>query len=340
MSYLRFFNRRNRKQDAFIEPKAYSLEEEESTENQSRTYDDLGFGGRLNSTATRFINENGQFNVVRQGGYSFHFYQWLVTTSWLNFFMLIIGFYIVSNALFAVFFVMCGMDSLSGVENGNWLENFAHGFFFSVQTFTTVGYGSISPVGWTANILASFNALFGLMSFALATGLFFARFARPSAKVRFSNKILIAPYREGINGLMFRIVNLRESQLRDVHVQVSLTWLCSDKHGNIRRKFQRLDLERQRIPMFPLNWTIVHPIDEKSPIYQKSEKNLIDMDIEVIAIVKAFDDTFAQYVNTTHSYKSTQLIIGAKFIPMYHVNEEGQTVLELDKVDEIERVKS
>lgn len=338
MSYLRFFNRQNRKENTLIEPEAYSLEEDSSEEN-NRTYDDLGFGGRLNSTAARFINDDGQFNVIRQGGYSFHFYQWLVTTSWMNFFLLIIAFYIISNALFAVMFVMCGMESLSGVESGNWLENFANGFFFSVQTFTTVGYGSISPVGWEANILASFNALFGLMSFALATGLFFARFARPSAKIRFSEKVLIAPYQEEINGLMFRIVNLRESQLRDVHVQVALTWLCSDKHGNIRRKFQRLELERQRIAMFPLNWTVVHPINENSPIYQKAEKDLIDMDIEVIAIVKAFDDTFAQYVNTTRSYKPHQMVVGAKFLPMYHVNDEGQTVLELEKVDDIEEVE-
>ena len=338
MSYLRFFNRRNKKA-SLTQPEAYSLDQDTNDENNnSRTYDDLGFGGRLNSTAARFITEDGQFNVVRNGGSSFHFYQWVVRTSWLNFFILIISAYALINAVFGVLFTWCGMESLSGVEEGNWIENFAHGFFFSVQTFTTVGYGSISPIGWAANLLASFNALVGLMGFALATGLFFARFSRPSIHIRFSEKVIISPYENGLNGLMFRIVNLRESELRDVQVQVVLTWLCRDKNGNIRRKFQRLELERDQIAMFPLNWTVVHPINDKSPIYQKSEKNLKDMDIEVIIMFKAYDDTFAQFVNTNHSYKPYQMELGAKFLPMYHVNDEGQTVLDIDKMDDLEKL--
>ncbi len=172
------------------------------------------------------------------------------------------------------------------------------------------------------------------MSFALFTGLFFARFSRPVASIEFSTNALIAPYR-GMTGFMFRVVNLRRNNLMDLEVNVVLTWL-EDKNGVAARQFRRLDLERYKIAMFPLNWTIVHPIDEKSPLFEKEEDDLKKMDMEFLIILKGYDDTFAQFVNVHKSYKFEELIIGAKFKKMYHVDEEGQMVLEIDKIDEIE----
>lgn len=333
MSYLKFFQKRNAPLPKVPRPKANSLPMEEENEAQ-QSFDDLGFGEKLNAKASRLITSDGQFNIERRGPSSFNLYQWLVTTSFLNFSLFVLAFYIGINVLFAFLFMSCGFGSLSGMDEGSFLEHFSHGFFFSVQTFTTVGYGSTSPVGLLANSLAAFDALVGLMSFALATGLLFARFSRPSAHIRFSKKILVSPYQDK-KGLMFRIVNLRESQLRDVEAQVVLTWLCVDKEGQTKRKFDRLELERYQVSMFPLNWTIVHPIDEKSPFWQKKVTDLAEMDIEVIIIIKAYDDTFSQMVVTNHSYKIEQLQTNATFLPMYYVEESGKTILEIDKIDEV-----
>jgi inward rectifier potassium channel len=309
----------------------------EAGSSSDEEFDDLGLGGNFN-TRGRFILPNGEFNIERRGLglIELNIYQWLVTTSWTYFFGVILLFYILSNVIFALLFLSFGIESISGVIAGSSFENFVNSFFFSVQTFTTVGYGSMSPKGWGANIVAALNALFGLMSFALATGLFFARFARPAAKVRFSKNALIAPYND-IRGFMFRMVNLRSNQLMDVEVQLVITWLEYEQAKTLRR-FRRLELERNKVAMFPLNWTVVHPIDETSPLYQKSKEELIKMDVEFIISMKGYDDTFAQNVKDHYSYKYEEMVIGAKFNPMYHVNEEGLTVLEVDKIDDYDRV--
>lgn len=303
------------------------------------TYEDLGFGGNLNANAGRFVLEDGNYNIVRQqrGLAGFSGYQWLVTTKWWKFFAVIFGFYALSNALLALLFMACGIEHLSGITSRHWWADYGEAFFFSIQTFTTVGYGSVSPQGWAANAVAALGAFIGLMSFALATGLFFARFSRPVARVRFSKQALIAPYR-GHTGFMFRVVNLLSSQLMDVEVQVVLTWL-EGKEGQRQRFFRRLSLERERIAMFPLNWTVVHPIDAQSPLFQKNERDLQRMDVEFIVILRGYDDTFAQQVNVRHSYKMEEMTVGARYLPMYHVNPEGQTVLEIQKIDRYERVE-
>lgn len=307
--------------------------------NSDEAFDDLGLGGNFN-TRGRFILPNGEFNIERRGyGLSdLNIYQWLVTTSWSYFFGVVLLFYILSNTVFAFMFLSFGIESISGVTEGNSIENFANSFFFSVQTFTTVGYGSMSPKGWGANIIAAFNALFGLMSFALATGLFFARFARPIVKVRFSKNAIVAPYND-ISGFMFRIVNLRSNQLMDVEVQLIITWLEQLGTNKTLRKFRRLELERNKVAMFPLNWTVVHPIDKTSPLHEKSKEDLIKMDVEFIISMKGYDDTFAQNVKEHHSYKYEEIVIGAKFKPMYHVNEDGLTILEVDKIDDYKKVE-
>lgn len=301
-------------------------------------FDDLGLGGNFN-TRGRFILPNGQFNIERRGLglIQLNIYQWLVTTSWTYFFGVILLFYILSNIIFALLFLSFGIESISGLIEGSPIENFLNAFFFSVQTFTTVGYGSMSPKGWGANIVAALNALVGLMSLALATGLFFARFARPVAKVRFSKNAIIAPYND-INGFMFRMVNLRSNQLMDVEVQLIITWLESERAKTFRR-FRRLELERNKVAMFPLNWTVVHPIDETSPLYQKSLDDLVKMDVEFIISMKGYDDTFAQNVKDHYSYKYEEIVIGAKFNPMYYVNDEGLTILEVDKIDDYDEVE-
>lgn len=308
--------------------------------NGDKEFEDLGFGTKLNKVKSRLVNQDGSFNIKRRGvsPNNWNGYLWLITTSWRNFFAILILYYLLANAMFGLIFMAVGVEQLSVETGTTWLDNFSKCFYFSVQTFTTVGYGTISPIGAAANFTAAICALFGLLSVALATGLLFARFSNPTASVIFSKEAIIGPYGKDSYGFMFRIVNARNYQLMDVEAIVSLTWV-DYINGKPTRKYAALPLERNKIAMFPLNWTIVHPINEKSPLYGKNRDELKAMDMEFIVIIKAFDDTFSQIVHTQSSYKSADIVIGAKFNPMYFINEKGETVLELDRIDDIRREK-
>jgi inward rectifier potassium channel len=257
--------------------------------------------------------------------------------SWGRFFLVILGFFILVNTFFGFLHLAVGIETLTTESFDNFWDNFSQTFFFSVQTFTTVGYGSISPIGISANLVAALCALVGLMSFALATGLFFARFSRPTAKVRFSKNGLLAPYKNG-EAFMFRIINGRESQLIDLFIQVTFTWIKTNEHGQQIRKYERLNLERERVYLFPLNWTIVHPIDEKSPFYQYDLTEMQAIDAEILIVLSAYDDTFAQQVHTKFSYTYEELVRNVKFKTMYYTDEEGRTILEMDKLDAFELI--
>lgn len=296
--------------------------------------DDFGFGSKWTNRVGRFITEEGDFNVIKQGNTwrDIHLYQSLVTMSPTKFFGLTLLLYILINSIFGALHLLIGLDTLTIESSDNWFENFCHAFYFSVQTFTTVGYGSISPMGIAANSLAAFCALVGLMSFALVTGLLFARFSRPTARVNFSKNALISPYKDG-EGFMFRVVNSRKSQLIDLLVQVTFTWIENDKDGIPIRKFQRLNLERERVYLFPLSWTVVHPIDEESPFYCCGLDKMRQIDAEVLIVLSAYDDTFAQQVHTKYSYTYKEMVENAKFDLMYYTDENGRTILEMNKLN-------
>lgn len=180
---------------------------------------DLGFGTVVaGDSRQRLLNRDGSFNVQRRGlrlGSSLSLYHLLLTTSWTRFMGFVVGSYLVCNGVFGVAFMLCGPDALSGGDGAG----FARAFFFSVETFSTIGYGVIGPVGMAANLVVTAEALVGLLWLALATGLLFARFSRPTAKVLFSRTAVIAPYR-GITAFEFRIANVRSSQLIEVEAKV------------------------------------------------------------------------------------------------------------------------
>ena len=173
---------------------------------------DLGFGRSISRDNARLINKDGTFNVrkINVGLRAINPYLLLVSMPWWKFNLLIIGAYTALNVLFALVYVAVGIEHLGGDPTEGFLSQFAMGFYFSVQTVTTVGYGAISPMGHLTSLISSFEALIGLLAFALATGLLFGRFAQPSAKIQFSPQMVMAPYGD-INGLMFRIVNRRSN---------------------------------------------------------------------------------------------------------------------------------
>ena len=297
---------------------------------------DLGFGTRISSKTAKLINPDGTFNVKKTGGGlgAIHPFQILISMPWWKFWVSILLVYIIINSFFAFCYLGVGIENLSyapGPEEP-WADKFAHGFYFSVQTFTTLGYGTISPSGHLTSLISSFEAMVGLMGFALGTGVLYGRFARPSAKIRFSQEALIGPYQE-ITGLMVRIVNRRSNQLIELSAQIFYV-VYEEMKGQTHQRFYKLPLERDQIALFPMNWTLVHPIDSDSPLYGKSQKDLVRLNAEFLILLKGYDETFAQTVHARYSYKAEDLIWGAKFEPMYYTDEEGVTVVEIDKVDQ------
>jgi inward rectifier potassium channel len=293
---------------------------------------DLGFGNKLTTPGDRLLNQDGSFNVVRKGRWTWNPYQSLVEMSWGKFMLLVLLFYISANFIFATFFYLLGPEQFNGLAKNTEMLKFADLYFFSAQTLTTVGYGHISPHGVLAGALASLEALLGLMTFAIATGLLYARFSRPKGRMLFSKKAVISPFREGY-AFMFRIANLRNNSIINLEAKVTMAWL-EEHNGHFTRKFLALPLDRDKVNLFPLNWTIVHPIDETSPLYGKIGAALEKMQPEFVILISGFDETFSQNVHSKTSYVYADLVCNGKFKPMYH-EEDGHTVLQLDLIDDI-----
>jgi inward rectifier potassium channel len=211
-------------------------------------------------------------------------------------------------------------------------------FFFSTQTFTTVGYGRISPVGFLTSAVATFEAFLGLLSFAIATGLFYGRFSRPQIFLRFSENALLAPFKDG-TALMIRLAPYKNNRLSEVEVKITMA-ITTEENGKLTDQFFDLDLEYSKITGLALSWTIVHPIDEKSPFYGLTEKDIAPMDIEIMVFVKAFDQVFSNNVTTRTSYITSEIIWGAKFRMMYAPNaDKSKTILDLQKLNAYDKVE-
>jgi len=299
---------------------------------------ELGFGSTAKGKSSRFVNKDGSFNVKRSGlsvVQNLHIYHTLIEMSWLKFAIVTLSFYTLINILFAFLYVLVGVEHLVGIIGNTFAEKFWEAFFFSAQTLTTVGYGRISPAGFTASMIAAIESMVGLMGFALITGILYGRFSRPTAKIIFSKQAIIAPYR-GINALEFRIVNQRKNQLIEVEVQLLLS-MNKLIDGQRKGVFLDLPLESKKVNFFPLPWTIVHPIDENSPIYQYKSQDLMDADAEIIIMVKAYDDSFSQNVYKRFSYTAAEIIWGAKFNLIYKNGEDGYVNLMLNLFQEIEQ---
>jgi len=301
---------------------------------QSPTFDP-GLTNQVIAPLRRVIGDNGQFNVHRRGTTwrDFHPYLHLVNMSWPRFMASLFLGYIVLNSLFAVAYFLLSPDQLSGAGAPTEWGRFLNDFFFSSHTLSTVGYGNIAPKGVAANAVASFEALAGVLGFAVATGLLFGRVSRPSARIGFSENLLVAPYQGGTS-LQFRMVNRRSNSLMELEAKVMLMTVES-VNGKLQRSYSMLRLERPQVLFLPLSWTVVHPIDEDSPLWGKTDEDLTRMQAEVLILVKGYDDTFSQTVLARHSYRHDEFVWNRRFAPAFFVDDEGDLVLELKKVGEI-----
>jgi len=289
---------------------------------------DLGFGSVVTGQARqRLLNPDGSFNVERTGVSIFtslNVYHTLLSMSWSTFLGLVLLLYFLSNVFFGILYAAMGDTGLVDITSRPGDDLFVRGFFFSVQTFATIGYGTIHPVGLIPNLIVTIESYYSLLANALITGVVFARFARPTAKVIFSDVAVVAPYR-GITGLMFRIVNGRNNQLIEVGAVVTFARFVNE-NGRVVRRFDVLDLERRKVTFFPLAWTVVHPINEKSPMYGLTEQDIKATDGEILILLTAVDETFVQTVHARSSYKPQSIKFGQKFASIYNEVEDGEPI--------------
>jgi inward rectifier potassium channel len=301
---------------------------------------DPGFTEKYRGDLRRIINPSGEFNVRRRGTTwrDIHPYLFMINASWPVFSVLIFGGFLIANAVFALIYLKIGIQHLQGADTSTALSRFLSAFFFSAQTFTTVGYGRISPDGVLTSLVASLQALLGLMALAIGTGLLFGRFSRPAARLAFSQQMVVAPYQSGTS-LQFRVANRRSNNLMEIEVRVMMSTVEHSEHG-LLRKYKYLTLERDLVQFLPLSWTIVHPIDESSPLWGKEPEYLAQHQAEFLITIKAFDDTFFQTVHVRHSYRFEEVVWGARFAPAFEPDAQGEMVLDLRKLSEIAPVEN
>jgi inward rectifier potassium channel len=284
----------------------------------------------------RFFTNKGAPNIQIKG-MSFlerlNIYHALLSMPRWKFLLVIVIFFVGINFLFACFYLAIGLEHLNGLMAQTFGEKLGEAFFFSAQTFTTVGYGRISPIGFAASFVAALEALTGLLTFALATGLMYARFSRPRAYIRYSKNALFVPFRDG-TALMFRLVPYTKNYLMNVEVKLTVAMRIMDDTV-LKTKFFNAALDISKAISLTSNWTLVHMINEESPLFGLNKEDIQNAQLELLVFVQGFDESFANTVVSRTSYSYEDFIYGAKFVPMYHPNEDNtSTVLHLDKLDE------
>ena len=296
----------------------------------------FGFGTRDYQKHTRFLNKDGSVNIRRLDGDFFgriDFFHSLISMSWKRFVLLVLLGYFLVNLLFAWLYYMAGTENFGNLIHTNGPRDFIELFFFSAQTITTVGYGYVYPKSTMVSSIAAIESMFGLLGFALATGILYGRFSRPRAHVRFTKHCVIAPY-EGVTGFMFRVANTTQNELIEVEAKVILVKNNSETN---QREFLPLPLELDKISFMALSWTIVHPVDDKSPMFKMTQDDLIKADAEFLILLKAMNDTYSQTVYARSSYKGHELIENAKFKPLQRSQRDNKVTVDLRKLDEIEK---
>jgi inward rectifier potassium channel len=238
--------------------------------------------------------------------------------------------YVVVNLIFAGLYAL-DAGGITNLRRGDLLT----AFFFSVQTFGTIGYGYMSPVSVYANTLVSIETLAGFVYAALAAGLVFARISRPTARVTFS-RIAVVDTFEGLPTLMFRAANRRSNQILEAEVMVTLARDVTTHEGLRIRRFEELRVLRSRTPLFALTWTVMHPIDASSPFRDATRESLIQQGAELVVVLSGVDDGFAQRVHARHSYLAEEIVWGRRFADVLSIRPDGRRVVDYRRFHEVE----
>jgi inward rectifier potassium channel len=284
----------------------------------------MGFLGRRG--ARLIVRERRRPLPGSSEGYFTDFYHHLLRSSWPLLLLEIACAFVVINAIFAIGYSVDG-----GVANA---ESYADVFFFSVETMTTIGYGHMAPVTFVAQVLMSLEALSGLIGFAMTTGLIFAKFSLPTARVRFSRNAVIS-LRDGVPSLMFRMANVRANQIVDAHIHVIFAQQERTAEGEEVRRFRDLQLARYRNAIFAYSWTAIHPIQPGSPLFGATREALIAADADVTVSLTGIDETFSQTVYARHSYNAEDIVWGARLADITVHTPAGEFAIDLSRFDEI-----
>lgn len=300
---------------------------------------DLGFGSVVSQEQEiRLLNRDGSFNVERRG-YSFwealSSYHELITMSWPKFYGLVFAVFLLANALFGWLFLLCGPGSVvhqTTHADATWKDI----FFYSIQTISTIGSSTFVAVGVAANTVQAIELLFGLMGFAVIAGLVFARFSRPTARILYSEHAVIAPYR-GITAFEFRVANGRNNQMIEVNAKVLFTRF-ENVDGRPLRRYYTLPLERDNVTFFPLSWTVVHPIDDQSPLKGLTREEMMASNAEFLILLQGIDETFAQNVHSRSSYRTDEIVWNAKFADVFSGMKERNLTVDMKKFSKLEKI--
>ncbi len=301
---------------------------------------DLGFGSVVSRVSQeRLLNRDGSFNVQRTGfsfWSSFSPYHALLRIPWWQFFGGTAVVYLMVNAAFAAAYLACGPGALGSETAGMLNHTYLRAFFFSVQTLSTIGYGQVIPIGTAANSLVTLESLVGLMGFGIVTGLMFARFSRPTAKLQFSRHALIAPY-QNMTALEFRVANARSNELIEVSAKVLLSRF-EQVDGIRTRRYYTLPLERTGVTFLPLTWTVVHPIDDNSPLFRETPESLRESQSEFLVLLSAFDETFSATVQTRTSFIPDEVLFGYRFVNAFVIgaSTNKKVAVDMRQFDKVE----
>ncbi len=247
-------------------------------------------------------------------------YHDLLTMTWRRFFALVFGGYLALNALFAL-----GYHALGDAIEGARADSLADAFFFSVQTLATIGYGRMAPRTLPANVLVTVEALLGLVGLAVTTGLVFARFARPTARVLFSDVAVIGPY-DGVPSLQFRMANARGNQIVEARLKLTLVRDEVTAEGVPVRRVHDLKLRRSEHGAFVLTWTAIHPIDEDSPLYGLGPADIDGATSDLLASLTGIDEGLAQTIHARHAYHVEDLRWNARFADILTAGRDRSTI--------------
>lgn len=292
-----------------------------------------GFGSSKDLNNVRFFKEDGTYNIQRKGSLSGirDIYKYLISINWLLFLSLVTLAFILINLIFTCLFLALGVNGIIGIDNS--FGDFWNAFFFSIETFTTIGYGALHPNSFGIHLVVVAESFISIISVAFITGLLYGRFSKPSSKILFSDIVLFNEH-QGKRAVMFKMVNARTSVLLNAKVKVMLMLNRTKDEGGIKANHS-LNLELDTITFFPLTWTIVHSIDEKSPLWGMEFDDIIRLNAEVIVLVEAFDETHSQSIYKIKSYAGKQWMNDKKFTRSFNADETSTIVLDINSINEI-----
>ncbi|MBE9033970.1 ion channel [aff. Roholtiella sp. LEGE 12411] len=276
--------------------------------------------------------QDGQFEIMGMGVWYSYWrdpYHLLLTIPWTAFLALIAVLYVATNTLFALAY-LAGGDCIENARPGYFLD----AFFFSVQTLASIGYGAMYPKTTYANTIVTIEAMAGLVGIAVMTGLAFARFSRPTARVLFSHVAVITPH-EGVPTLMFRAANERRNQILEAQMRVYLMRDEVTVEGQFMRRFHDLKLLRSQTPSFMLSWSAMHPIDEYSPLYGMTPESLIQTKTTLVISLSGIDETVAQVVHARHHYSANDILWNYRFVDIIHYTDEGHRYIDYNEFHDI-----